>query len=99
MPTEDAISAYNYLTIEDRLVAACLIPPEEISVLNSIDDEMDAYHDGGNHEFGDTEGKHNAFFMGPKDVEETSSTVEQWQQFTDARQRMKDVKKGYKEKK
>ena len=30
LPTEDAISAYNYLVAEDRLVAATLIPPEEM---------------------------------------------------------------------
>ena len=32
MPTEDAIGAYNYLVEEDRLVAAALIPPEEVKL-------------------------------------------------------------------
>ena len=34
LPTEDAISAYNYLVAEDRLVAATLIPPEEMVQVN-----------------------------------------------------------------
>ena len=34
MPTEDAIGAYNYLVEEDRLVAAALIPPEEVKFSN-----------------------------------------------------------------
>ena len=58
MPTEDAIAAYNYLVTEDRLVAACLIPPEEVTSMNSVDDDMSAYLAGsGGHDFGDTEGK------------------------------------------
>ena len=37
MPTEDAIGAYNYLVEEDRLVAAALIPPEEVNILHGSD--------------------------------------------------------------
>ena len=41
MPTEDAIGAYNYLVEEDRLVAAALIPPEEVTILHGSDTNID----------------------------------------------------------
>ncbi len=37
MPTEDAISSYNYLALEDRLVAAALIPPDHLSRFRTED--------------------------------------------------------------
>lgn len=37
MPTEHAVSTYNYLCAEERLVAAALIPPDKVSFINEYD--------------------------------------------------------------
>jgi NADH dehydrogenase [ubiquinone] 1 alpha subcomplex assembly factor 3 len=39
MATEDAISAYNYLSVEGRLVGAALIPPDTVKRLRESDYE------------------------------------------------------------
>jgi hypothetical protein len=42
MPTEDAIATYNYLCAEERLVVACLIPPEQVQHTQGSDADTQA---------------------------------------------------------
>lgn len=53
-PTEDAISAFNYLIDEDRLVAAALIPPEEVKTYPSDSQRISDFHQ--KRDFGDYSG-------------------------------------------
>lgn len=47
MPTEHAISAYNFMTAEGRVVAAALIPPESMKMVTADDEFGTAHHSKG----------------------------------------------------
>jgi len=78
LPTEDAISAYNYLVAEDRLVAATLIPPEEMVQMSSTETQVDRYLTEGN-TFAHTKGKWNASGFDKEDMANLTDDIEQWQ--------------------
>jgi len=95
LPTEDAISAYNYLVAEDRLVAATLIPPEEMVQMSSTEDQVDRYLTEGNL-FAHTKGEWNATGFDKEDIARFTDDVEQWQA---RRKELKELKAEMKNKK
>jgi len=80
LPTEDAISAYNYLVAEDRLVAAVLIPPEEVLQSElSFNEDMESKLLGGT-EFAETKGEFNVIGTGKDEIENLTEEIKDFQQ-------------------
>lgn len=79
LPTEDAISAYNFLVAEDRLVAATLIPPEEVlRSEQSYNEDMESKFLGGM-EFGHSQGKFDATGFSKDDLDSLSQDLKDYQ--------------------
>ena len=80
LPTEDAISAYNFLVHEDRLVACALIPPEVVNMIQSNEQDTEQYFMRGN-EFGDAKGLYDGTGFDKQDIQHAIDDLKDFQEF------------------
>ena len=99
MPTEDAIGAYNYLVEEDRLVAAALIPPEEVTILHGSDRNIDNLLIDRGVDFGDRIAGTSVVGMDHQETEDLRSELGDFKEFIrdpkgyrDSVKNLKDIK-------
>ena len=91
LPTEDAISAYNYLIDEDRLVACALIPPEVVVLMESESSRTDRMFLEGK-EFGDFDGEFDASGFDKEDLQGLSDDIKDYREFNKKRdQQLRDM--------